>query len=46
MHTSKFNFNFVISSPENIDIDYTAINESNANGGSVVVIHDPYEACS
>ena len=42
--SSKFNFNFVISSPENIEINDTAINESNANGGSVAVIHDPWEA--
>ena len=42
--SSKFNFNFIISAPKNIEIDHAVIANSNANGGNVSVFEDPEEA--
>ncbi|PPR79979.1 MAG: Ornithine carbamoyltransferase [Alphaproteobacteria bacterium MarineAlpha2_Bin1] len=42
--SSKFNFNFIISAPKDINIDHESIDKSNANGGNVLVVEDPDEA--
>lgn len=42
--SSKFKFEFVISSPESLLIDKKTIDLSNRSGGNIKIIHDPEEA--